>query len=385
MEGVQEKAAETPAQTDGREKVAITDFAVKTLQGSVCGGENILLSPVSLLSALAMTANGARDETLSQMEEVFGLSLEEINTYLQAYQNNLPTGEKYKVSLANSIWFREDDRLQVKEDFLQANADFYGADIYKAPFDNSTLKAVNNWVSEKTDGMIENILNEIRPEDIMYLLNALSFDAEWQNIYYDYQVQDGAFTAENGEEQAVKLMYSDEYTYLVDGQAQGLMKYYADQKYAFAALLPNEGIGLEEYIAGLTGEKLAKTLENAEEVPVKAAIPQFESEYFADMGELFIQMGMPDAFDAGKADFTGLGLSGGGENNIFISKVFHKTYISVNEKGTRAGAATVVATADSAALIEEVKTVYLDRPFVYMLIDCEKNIPLFIGCVRDLG
>ena len=82
---------------------------------------------------------------------------------------------------------------------------------------------------------------------------------------------------------------------------------------------------------------------------------------------------------------TGLGLSNGGENNIFISNVYHKTYISVNERGTRAGAATVVATTDSAALIEDVKTVYLDRPFVYMLIDCENNIPLFIGCIQNLG
>ena len=385
MSGIEAKTRVNQIEDKQAHRIAVTNFAVKTFQESIGEEGNILLSPVSILSALAMTANGAKGETLSQMEEAFGLPIDKLNAYLNAYVTSLPSEEKYKVSLANSIWFRDDERLQVNEDFLQANADYYHADIYKAPFDSGTLKDINHWVSEKTDGMINNILDKIPDEEILYLINALAFDAEWQNIYYDYQVQDGKFTTEDGEKRDVKLMYSEERRYLNDGMAEGLIKYYAGEKYAFAALLPKEGTSLADYVAGLTGEKLAATLESAEKVTVKAAIPKFESEYFADMSGLLAGLGMTNAFDESLADFTEIGLSNGGENNIFISRVLHKTFISVDERGTRAGAATVVAAADNAALIEEIKTVYLDRPFVYMLIDCEENIPLFIGCVKDIG
>lgn len=385
MAGVKANVINATAELTGDDSGAIANFGIRLFQNSVSSDENTLISPLSVLSALAMTANGAKDETLVQMEDVFGLNLTELNAYLHAYQNNLPSGDKFKVSIANSIWFKDDDTLTVEPDFLQTNADYYGASIYKAAFDDATLKDINAWVSDNTDGMIENILDRIPDQAVMYLVNALAFDAEWETIYKETQVQDGTFTTQSGEAKDAELMYGSEHLYLDDGNATGFLKYYADRKYAFAALLPNEGMSVTDYAASLTGEGLMSTLQNAQSVEVKTAIPKFESEYTAEMSDILQAMGMTDAFDADRADFTGLGHSDNG--NIYISRVLHKTYIAVDGKGTKAGAATVVEMLEDSADMEpeDPKTVYLDRPFVYLLIDCETNLPIFMGTVLDMN
>ena len=362
----------------------VTDFAIRLFKASEESGKNTLISPLSVLCALAMTANGAEEETLAQMEEVLGMTTEELNLYLYSYMKNLPQGDKYKLSLANSIWFTEDERFTVNQDFLQTNADYYGADIYKAPFDKQTLKDINNWVKQNTDGMIPEILDQIPPEAIMYLVNALAFEAEWSEIYEKHQVKDGEFTKEDGTKQDVKFMYGSEGTYFEDEKATGFMKRYKGGKYAFVAMLPNEGVSVSEYIASLDGESLNALLANPQYATVRTSIPKFETEYKVEMSEILQGMGMTEAFDMYNADFEGLGTSTGG--NIYISRVLHKTYISVGEKGTKAGAATIVEMKDGAAAEPtEPKEVYLDRPFVYMLVDCENNIPFFIGTMMDVN
>ena len=364
------------------QNACVTDFAIRLFKASNENGKNTLISPLSVLCALAMTANGAEEETLAQMEEVLGMTTEELNLYLYSYMKNLPQDDKYKLSLANSIWFTEDERFTVNQDFLQTNADYYGADIYKAPFDNQTLQDINNWVKEKTDEMIPEVLDEIPSDAIMYLINALAFEAEWSAIYEKHQVKDGEFTKEDGTEQDAEFMYSTEGTYLADENATGFMKYYKGGKYAFVAMLPNEGVSVSEYIASLDGESLNALLANPQYETVYTSLPKFETEYAVEMAEILKGMGMTEAFDMYDADFDGIGTSTDG--NIHISRVLHKTFISVGEKGTKAGAVTVIETADGAAMEpEEPKEVYLDRPFVYMLIDCENNIPFFVGTLMD--
>ena len=362
---------------------AVTDFAIHLFKESMEDEENTLISPLSVLVALSMTANGADNETLSQMESVLGMPIDQLNTWISTYMANLPEEEKYKLSLANSIWFTDDERFTVNQDFLQTNADYYGADIYRAPFDDDTCKDINKWVKDNTDGLIKNILDQIPKEAVMYLINALAFDAEWQDIYFESQVREGEFTTENGEKRNVDMMYSEENKYLEDKHATGFIKYYKDRKYAFAALLPKEGTTVSEYIASLDGEHLNNLLTNAKSAFVNTSIPKFETEYDVEMSAVLSGMGMPDAFSGATADFSKLGHSTAG--NIFINRVLHKTFISVDERGTKAGAATVVEMNDECALIiEDPKQVFLDRPFVYMLIDCETNQPFFIGTMMDV-
>ena len=365
------------------DNATVTDFALRLFQAGNEDGKNTLISPLSVLAALSMTANGAKGETLTEMENVLGMPVSQLNGYMYSYMNSLPQGEKYKLSLANSIWFTDDERFTVNEDFLQTNADYFGADIFKSPFDESTVKDINTWVKQKTDGMIPDILDEIPAEAVMYLVNALAFEAEWAEIYTKDAVSTNTFTAANGTKQEVEFMYSTESGYLEDENATGFIKYYKDRKYAFVALLPNEGITVSEYVNSLTGEALAKMLENPIDYKVKTAIPKFETEYDTDMALILAGMGMPKAFDGFEADFSALGTSSAG--NIFINRVLHKTFISVGEKGTKAGAATVVEMTDECAPeYEETKKVYLDRPFVYMLIDCESNVPFFMGTLNEV-
>lgn len=367
----------------GVSDAAVTDFAVRLFKASMKDGENTLISPLSVLVALSMTANGADNETLTQMQNVLGMPISELNNWIHNYMENLPEEEKYKLSLANSIWFTDDERFTVNQDFLQANADYYGADIYRAAFNDATCKEINKWVENNTDGMIKNILNEIPQEAVMYLINALAFDAEWQDIYNEYSISEEQFTTENGIKQNVDMMRSEESIYLEDKKATGFIKYYKDRKYAFAALLPNEGVSVSEYVASLDGEHLNNLLTNAKPATVYTAIPKFETEYDVEMSDILCNMGMPNAFNGTMADFTKLGHSTAG--NIFISRVIHKTFISVDKRGTKAGAATVVEAVDECApVIIDPKQVFLDRPFVYMLIDCETNLPFFIGTMMEV-
>ncbi len=357
-----------------------TDFAVRLFKASNKEGENTLISPLSVLVALSMTANGAAENTLVQMENVLGMPVDELNGFIKAYSASLPRGEKYMLNLANSIWL--DNGFPANDEFLQTNTDYYGADIYERPFNNNkTLDEINDWVNQKTEEMIPEILDEIPEDAVMYLINALAFEAEWEEMYGEYSVRENEFTKENGEKQTIQMMYSMESKYISDENAEGFIKYYKDGKYAFAVLKPKEGMSVAEYVETLNGEKLNQTLSDAQSISVNAGLPKFETEYDVEMSDILKAMGMTDAFDKEVADFTGISTLKGKE--LFIGRVLHKTFISVCEKGTKAGAATVVEVMDECAPMYE-KTIILDSPFVYMLIDCENNIPFFIGTLMSV-
>lgn len=366
---------------DGNDLLAAMNFSVELFKANA-GSASTLISPVSVLSAMGMTANGAAGNTLSQMEEVFGLTKDKTNQILNLYIRSLPDEDKLKVSIANSIWFREGGRIDVNRNFLQTNANYYDAGVYKAKFDADTLKSINDWVKRETGGMIENILDEIPDEAMMYLINALSFDAEWENIYYENEVRKDQFKAEDGSMQTTDMMFSTESTYIKDEKAKGVIKNYAGGQYAFMALLPDEGVSISDYVNTLTGEKLQKLIREAENTPVFTMMPKFESEYSIEMSDILKGMGMTDAFDEKKADLTGLGTSP--EGNLYISRVIHKTAIEVNEKGTKAGAATVVEVAVESAAPMEPNEVLLNRPFVYLIIEKETGLPLFMGTLLSV-
>ena len=349
------------------------DFAVRLFKECETSGENTLISPLSVMYALSMTANGADGETLSQMEEVLGMPVDDLNNYLYSYKNSLPQGEKYKLNLANSIWV--DKTFDVKQEFLQKNADYYNIDVYKDDLNKvDTLKDINNWVNDKTDKMIPEIVDENPDDTIMYLINALTFDAEWDEKYPSQKVKDGIFTCEDGTTQDITLMYNSEFHYIEDDNARGFIKNYIDDKYAFVALLPNKDITVSEYVKSLDGAKLNQLLLNQGDMTVDTAMPKFKTEYSVKLPDTLKAMGMTDAFYPG-ADFSKLG-------GVYIDEVMHKTFIDVNEKGTTAAAATWVGLKKGISQTE--KIIYLNRPFVYMIIDCQNNVPIFMGTVMSI-
>lgn len=367
----------------GAKKEEITDFALKLLSENF-EKENILISPLSIVSALAMVANGANNQTLSEMEKVLNSDIQELNDYLKAYKAYLPNNKKYEVSLANSIWFKDDENLNVKEEFLNINKDYYDASVYKTPFDKKAKDDINAWVNLKTKGMIETLLAEPPSEDtIMYLINALSFDAEWEDIYHETQIYPGEFNVENGNKEPAEFMSSSEHIYLENENVTGFMKPYKDSKYAFVAMLPRENIQMADLLKSIEAKDILSLIENKKDNKVYTEIPKFSVDYSTMLNDSLQSLGIINAFDSEKADFTGIGKYN--DKNIYISRVIHKTKIEVNEKGTKAGAVTAVEMDTTSAPIEEPKEVVLDRPFIYMIVDTEENLPLFIGSLMNVN
>lgn len=357
---------------------ALTGFGAKLLQNEM-QKENPLVSPLSIASALSMTANGAVGETKTQMEQTLGADTGNLNACFSVLQASLENDKQLKA--ANSIWMKDTDTLHVEDAFLQQNADSYAAEIYSAPFDDSTKTAINDWVSKQTDKMIPEILDEIPDGAVMYLVSALAFDAKWERPFKSYEVWEGTFTARDGQEQTGDFLHGTVGQYLSDEHAEGFLKPYADGKYAFAALLPDETTNIENYVNQLTGERLHAILASPIDESVEIALPKFKAEFSAELSENLKALGMTDAFDGANADFTALGTSD--EGNIYISRVLHKTFIQVDEEGTKAGAATAVeAAAEGAALYPH--SVLLNRPFVYMIVDLETGLPIFLGALTAL-
>jgi len=362
----------------------ITEFGVPLFQNAVKAakeGENVLVSPISAWSALCMAEGGAAGETKAQMQKVLALFDKEYHAYLLEHTKKLESGDGYQVNMANGIWYKNVSTLHVEDSFLQYNKTFFDAAAYRAPFNEETLQKINHWVAEHTEDMIPGILNEIKEEDVMYLINALSFDAEWQNIYREDKIWKDVFTTENGKEQLVPMLHAEESVYLEDENATGFLKYYKGQKYAFVTLLPKEGTTVAEYVKTLTADNLNKLLENKLQTSVETTMPKFSAEYSFELNDMLQQMGMVDAFDEDHADFSKMATSDLG--NIYISKVLQKTFLAVDEKGTKAGAATAVVMANKMAMLQK-KVVNLNRPFVYLIIECENNEPLFMGTMMNV-
>ena len=354
------------------------DFAVNLFREAVKEGENTLVSPLSVLTALAMAANGAEGDTLTQMETTLGGTRENLNDWLGGFKDD------DQLKQANGIWLKSDQKFDPNDDFLTTVQMVYDAVLNEAPFDETTRDEINGWVREETDGMIDGIVDEIPEEAIMYLINALSFEAAWVNPYEEHQVQAGVFTTEDGRELDVEMMYGTAYDYLRTANATGFRQWYENEEYAFVALLPNEGVTVAELVDSLTGEELSRLLEKPEEDVVQTAIPKFEAESDYELSEVLTNMGMDKVFDDALANFSGLGTY---ENrNIYINRVLHKTSIQVAEQGTKAGAATAVEIAYATGAFgpaEEPTTVYLDRPFVYMIVEKQSGMPLFMGTCME--
>ena len=363
-------ASERGEAADAAELAA--DFTVELFNAAYEGGD-ALISPVSVLAALAMAEAGAEGETLSQMEEVFGVDAETMRLALSAYMSSVAGTE---AKTANAIWFRDDGSFTPNEDFLADCASFAGAEVFADEFTGALAGRINGWISEHTDGMIKDVLDKVDPSAVMYLVNALAFEADWAEKYEGKRLREGEFNTETGPK-AVQMMYSDESTYLEGEGFTGFMKPYKGGRYAFAALLPTGS--LDALLGSLTGEELAAALENAAEAEVNAGLPSFEGRTRTELSAALAGMGMTDAFDMDLADFSGMGESGLG--GIFISRVLHETFIEVTPQGTRAAAATVIEAPAGAEPSQDLKTVICDRPFAYMIVDTEYNVPLFFGVV----
>ena len=381
-----------PKNVDGKAADAsftasMADFSINLFKKSI-KEENSLISPLSVMLALAMTANGADGETLAQMETLLGgsIPLSELNEYLYSYTQNLPDMEKSRLNIANSIWFRDGrESLQVQNDFLQNNADYYGAAAYSSAFNNQTVRDINNWVKANTDGKVNRILDEIDENDMLFLINAVMFATEWQRVYEKEDIWKGDFTDFDGKIRNVDFMHSSEYQYLDDGMATGFVKPYANGGYSFVAMLPNDNVSIQEYLGSITCVGFLDTLGSRQrDTLVRTSMPKFEYGYSINMVNALKALGISDAFNKDIANFSRMAATKAGNGNLYISEVLHKTFISVDELGTKAGAITMRAVPTGDIDPFDPKVVNLNRPFIYAIIDNATNLPIFIGTVMSM-
>lgn len=364
---------------------AVTAFALSLLRSERAATEGVLISPVSVLNALGMVANGAGGDTLKQLETAAGMSLNQLNDFLYTYRMSLPAAYKScAVSLANSAWIREDFR--VEDDFLRSCVNYYGAEMYRSAFDGSLVTDLNRWVSQKTDGMIERLLEQA-PDvlTMLYLVNAACFDARWDTPYTKADLRTGQpFTAADGTQQTADYLTGTESIYLSGNNVTGFVKPYDGGKYAFVALLPDEGVTLADYLENLTGEHLYKLITDHRSADVQVSIPKFSAQSELELKEPLKDMGITDLFNVSTADLRSIGSAPSG-NNLYVFSVLHKTYLELDENGTKAAAATSLeVNAGAAPPSEDVKTVTLDRPFLYMIVDTHACVPLFMGTVTSM-
>ncbi len=380
----------SPISVSGREwnepfSLAAADFSIRLFQETVRAKENTLVSPLSVMISLSMAANGADGQTRAEMASVLGgsVALEDLNEYFYAFHNRLVSDDIQSLHLANSIWFRDNaNRFLVYPEFLQKNLSYYQAEAYQSAFDENTLQDINAWASAHTNGMIDQILSEIDPLDVMYLINAIAFEAKWETPYSQENISNGEFTAADAAAHTVSMMSSTEHWYIEDDKASGFIKDYSDGAYRFVALLPEEGVNITDYIASLTGESMLRMLQEAKRTSVFTQMPKFSSDDFLSMKAPLEKLGMSSAFDSNRADFSKLGESSLG--NIFIGDVVQRTFLCVDELGTTAGAASAVIIAEKSSLPPKFQVV-LNRPFVYFILDGETSIPLFMGTVMDFS
>lgn len=385
VSGAEDLTAKVHAKTVEAEKLTaeeenhLLDFSFRLFNQARKKGGNSMISPFSVLEAMGMTGNAMMGASRQEFEALTGLKTEALNKVMASWRQGLPRDKDQTLESANSLWFRQRADIVPTALFLQTAADYYGASVFKAPFDESTVKAINGWVSEKTRGMIPEVIREIQKSQNTFLINALVFQGKWEKAYEPHEVEDGEFTAADGAKQKVKLMYAKEKLYLEDGQAKGFLKPYQGGKLLFGALLPPEGMSADDYAKSLTGEKFRAILEKQEAREVHTAIPKFEAKYQEDLIESFEALGLKAPFDPAKADLSGMGEFG--KNNI-IDMILHKTYISVDEKGTKAAAVTVVSNRELGMAPDQYREVILNRPFVYFVLEKETSQPLFLGILN---
>jgi len=369
-------AAKTP--TDSY-ILAAADFCTELFKHSAVQKGNTLLSPLSILSAIQVTANGADGNTLKEFEDMLGgMPLSELNEYIAGYVGGLGDG----VVSANSIWIKNtDNSLQMNPHYLPNTLKYLNLTAYSAPFDETTSNDIGIWIEKNTKGRITDYKPSLEGS-VLAIANAVTFDAKWFMQYAPGNISDGSFTDVNGNESIVSMMRSVESRYIETEDATGFIKPY-EGKYDFVALLPKGDI--KEYISSITGEKLLGAIESAtSKKKVIAKLPAFEYNCkYNDLKETLVSMGWRSAFDYTNADFSKMATYAGG--NLFVGGIGHATYIKLDNIGTEAGAATVVTMAPGASEPPEYVYVTLDRPFVYCIIDTNTSLPIFIGSVETFA
>jgi len=353
---------------------------------------NLFYSPYSISAALAMTYTGARGDTEKQMADTlqFYLSQNQLHPAFNSLDQELASrgegaqgkeGEGFRLNIVNAIWGQKDYAFLIS--FLDTLAENYGAGLRILDFINETEPSritINDWVSEQTEGRIEDLIPQglIDIWTRLVLTNAIYFNAAWQYPFEEDATSPGVFYLLNGDEVTVPMMEQQEsFSYNEGDNYQAVELPYDGQELSMVILLPSSG-QFETFEEAIEYQQVKDIIENLERREVTLTMPKFEFESGFTLGETLAAMGMPDAFLWEVADFSGMT----GNRDLFIGEVVHKAFVSVDEAGTEAAAATAVVM-PTVGPPEEPVEVTVDRPFIFLIRDIETGAILFVGRVMN--
>ena len=344
------------------------------------GSQNFMISPLSATLALSMTYDGAAGTTKTAFENTFhfsGLSNHKVNKSLSKMCTALIKADpQVTFRLANSIWYR--NTFHVKHHFLKTNEKYYDAEVKALNFKNqSSIKTINHWVDEKTNGKIPSIINQINPADMMILINATYFKGNWQSKFKPSNTTKEPFTLKNGTVVRVPTMMQKTKTgYLKNDLFTAVDLPYGNGNFSMVLMLPDKGKtvkDIENALNQTTWEQWIAGLNNQTEVYIH--LPKFKFEFEKTLNDNLTKLGLGVAF-SGSANFSKINP----KVPLNISVVKQKTFIDVNEEGTEAAAVTSVIMKATAVFA---KYIFFNKPFLFAIKEKNTNAILFIGCVMD--
>jgi serpin B len=329
-----------------------------------------------------MTLNGAAGTTLEAMQKTLGLeglTKDEINTIYRDLMAALVKADPNVVmNIANSIWIKKD--FPVSEPFIQANSTYYNAQVSKLDFNDAALATINKWVYDKTNGKIPTILNEISDNEIMFLINAIYFNGKWKYQFETSKTQNEQFTTSDQKVISVPMMkMENRFGYAVQPGYKALKMPYGADKFQMVLLLPDAGSTPDKLAASLNSEKwsaLNSALQNETKLPVW--IPKWKFSWDKTLNGILSSLGMEVAFEPNKANFSAINA----DNQLYITKVIHKTFIDVSESGTEAAAVTSVGIGVTSMPVDP-PSFYLTRPFLFFITEEDTGAILFAGKVEN--
>lgn len=376
-------------QVDSRLTVASTRFSFK-LYNEVLKqqkNKNTFVSPASAMLALAMTYNGADGTTRQAMAralEIDGMSVDEANRAFADLKAALaPADPRIQLKIANSLW--ASNRFTLNPAFVKTNEQHFAAEIASLDFsDPSAAGAINAWVDKNTEGKIRKIVEEIKADAVLFLINAIYFKGAWKFEFKKENTRNDVFRLPGGEQKQLPMMsQSGSYFYYKGKDFQSIALPYGNGRVSMYLFLPDEQSSLDQFQQNLTPENWETWMRSFRPSPGDLMLPRFKVEWESQLKDELIALGMGEAFNPERANFSRIAQPNSGKE-LFISEVMQKTWCEVNEEGTTAAAVTsVVVSVTSAQEPREKFTMKVDRPFFFAIRDNQTGVVLFMGSIKD--
>lgn len=343
--------------------------------------QNLFVSPFSVNMALSMTMNGADSLTLQKMRKGLGYEVLEPLEVNKAFNEFMPflqnVDSKVDFSLTNTVWYNE--QLDIQPLFRDMMVAYYNANVEGLNFNNNrAAKTINKWIQKETDGKVKELVKQVQPEEVVYLLSTIHFKGDWTFPFDKAKTKTGNFYLEDGKSVTTEMMFTDRavYRYYQDQRKTLLDIPYGNLQYSMTILLPHEEDSISGIAQTLTASELNKDLAHTDTVSYELRMPKFKVKYSTALTTPLVSLGMQDAFTP-NAQFPGFSR----EQPAWLSNVLHTASIEVDEIGTEASAAAGAVIKQQMGSNDQ--AVSLNRPFIFFIRENHSGAILFTGMLTN--